>query len=248
MNHSKNVAHELYAYLHDQANWKTIARWLILGTVVLILVVWFGRDAIEEIKIVEDWIAGHGAFGWAVFVVLVIVATSLFVPFSMLAIAGGAIFGLVEGTCLVFVGAFLTAAINYLLARNLFQSRIEKMLERHPKLRAVQQAVKREGLRLQLLLRMAPISAVSVNYVLGASGVRFSTFLIATAGLIPAIIVNVYFGYTANHMTKVAGKASENSTLHTVVTVVGLLVCIVVMIAITRVATKAIADSENGQS
>ena len=73
---------------------------------------------------------------------------------------------------------------------------------------------------------------------------RFSTFLIATIGLIPGLFVEVYFGYLASHVTKVAGKASEHSTLHTVVTIVGFVVCIVLMISITRIATQALADAE----
>lgn len=245
MNHAKNVAHELHTYLHNQAHWRTIARWLLIGLVVLILIVWFGRDLVEEIEIVEKWIEGHGVLGWIVFVAMIIVLTSILFPISVLAMAGGAIFGLVGGTVLTFAGALLTGAFNFHVANKLLRQRIDKMLEKYPKLRAIQLAANREGLRLQLLLRMAPINAVSVNYVLGATGVRFSTFLIALFGLLPAIIVNVYFGYTASHMTKVAGKASEHSTMQTVVTVVGLLVCVAVMIAITRVATKAIAETDS---
>jgi uncharacterized membrane protein YdjX (TVP38/TMEM64 family) len=48
---------------------------------------------------------------------------------------------------------------------------------------------------------------VSVGYVLGASGVRFPTFLAATVGLIPALFAEVYFGYVASHLTQVAVKA-----------------------------------------
>ena len=246
-NHSRNVRAELHKYLQNQAHWRTIARWLLIGMGVLFLVVWFGRDAVDEIKVVETWIAGHGALGWVVFVVMIVVFTSMFVPLSMIAIAGGAMFGVVGGTVLTFAGAFFTAALNYVTASSLFRSRIETWLAGHPKLQAIQQAAKREGLRLQLLLRMSPISPVSVSYVLGASGVRFSTFLIATLGLIPAVVVNVYFGYTASHITKVAGKASEHSTLHTVATVVGLVVCVVIMIGITRIATKAIAEADRDQ-
>ena len=237
-NHSKNIRAELHEYLRDQAHWKTIARWLLIGMGVLFLVVWFGRDLIEEIEGAESWIEGHGALGWAVFVGLIIVATSFFLPISILAIAGGTMYGIVGATILTFVGATLTAVLNYIIARSLFRTRIEKMLERRRRLRAIQQAADREGLRLQLLLRMAPINAVSVNYVLGASGVLFSTYLIALVGLLPSIIVNVYFGYTASHVTKVAGKASDHSTLHTLVTIVGLVVCIAVMIGITSLRPK----------
>ena len=242
--HSSQVAQELRAYLKDQGHWRTIAQWLVIGAALIVLCVWFGKDAIEEIEMAEAWIEGHGIMGWAAFVGLIVVTTSMFLPLSMMAVAGGAMFGLVGGTILTYAAAVLTAALNYLGALSLLKTRIERMLERQPKFRAIQLAVYRQGFRLQLLLRMAPISSASVSYVLGATGVRFPTFLLATVGLIPAIIVNVYFGYTASHVTKVAGNSSEHSTLQTVATVVGLLVCIAIMIAITKVATKAIAEAE----
>ena len=244
-NPSKKFAHELQSYLSKQAHWNSIARWLLIGLALLMLFDWFGQDLVEEIEIVEKWIEGHGALGWIVFVAMIVVLTSVFFPISVLAMAAGATFGLVGGTILTFAGALVTGAVNFHVADKLMRARIDKMLEKYPKLRAIQLAANREGLRLQLLLRMAPINAVSVSYVLGATGVRFSTFMIALLGLLPSIIVNVYFGYTASHMTKVTGKASEHSTLQTTVTVVGLLVCITVMVAITRVATKAISETNN---
>lgn len=243
-NHSKEISPELHRHLQRQVHWKTIGIRLLVGLSVLAAVVWFGRHAVEEIKTMETWIAGHGVWGRVAFVGMMVVFTSMFVPDTLLAVAAGALFGLAWGTLLTIVGAVATAAFNYLAARSLLRPRIEQMLEQHPKLRAIQRAANREGLRLQLLLRLAPISPVSVSYVLGASGVRFPTFLIATAGLIPGLFVEVYFGYLASHVTKVAGKASEHSTLHTVVTVVGFVVGIVVMISITRIATKALAEVE----
>jgi len=102
-----------------------------------------------------------------------------------------------------------TAVLNYLIARSLLRSRIEKMLEKHPKLRAIQRAANHEGLRLQLLLRLAPLNPVSVSYVLGASGVRFSTFLLATVGLIPVVFVEVYFGYLASNPNRTTRKVSD---------------------------------------
>lgn len=243
-NHLKTLGRELHEHLHRQVHWKTVGLRLLVGSCLLAAVVWFGRHAVEDIEAMETWIAGHGVWGWVAYVGMVIVFTSMFVPDTLLAFAAGALFGLGWGTVLTVVGVVLTAALNFLTARSLLRSRIEKMLEQHPKLRAIQRAADREGLRLQLLLRLAPINPVSVSYVLGASGVRFSTFLLATAGLIPVVFVEVYFGYLANHVTTVAGNVSEHSTLHTVMTVVGFVVSIVLMIYITRVASRAIAEAE----
>ena len=243
-NPSRDCSHGLLGHLKRQVHWKAIGLRLLVGLCLLAAVVWFGRHAVDEIRAMETWTAGHGMWGRVAFVGMIVVFTSMFVPDTVLAIAAGAMFGLVWGTVLIVVGAVITAALNFLAARGLLRPRIESILEQHPKLQAIQRAANREGLRLQLLLRLAPISPVSVSYALGASGVRFSTFLIATVGLIPGLFVEVYFGYLASHVTKAAGKAGEHSTLHTVVTVVGFVVCIVLMIAITRISTQALADAE----
>jgi uncharacterized membrane protein YdjX (TVP38/TMEM64 family) len=226
-------------------NWKAIGLRLLVGSCLLAAIVWFGRHAVEDIKAIETWIAGHGVWGWVAFVGMVVLFTSMFVPDTLLAVVAGSLFGLTWGTVLTFVGVVLTAVLNFLIARSLLRSRIEKMLEKHPKLRAIQHAANHEGLRLQLLLRLAPLNPVSVSYVLGASGVPFSTFLFATVGLLPVVFVEVYFGYLASHVTTIAGNANEHSTLHTVVTVIGFVVCVVLMIYIARVASRAIAETRD---
>ena len=240
-----NLHHELQKYLSRQVHWKTVGFRLLVGLCLLALVVWFGRHAVDQLKALETWTASHGLWGKLTFLGIMVVFTSLFVPDTLLAVAAGALYGLGWGSLLTFVGAILTAVLNFWLARNLFRPRIEAMLQQHPKLQAIVAAAKREGLRLQLLLRLAPINPVTVSYVMGASGVRFSTFLLATIGLIPGLFVEVYFGYLASHVTKVAGSASEHSTLHTLVTVVGFVVCIVLIVLISRIATKALKEVEN---
>jgi uncharacterized membrane protein YdjX (TVP38/TMEM64 family) len=242
--HPTHSEHELHVHLKNKVHWRTVGWRLVIGLCILAAVVWFGRHAAEEIKVMEAWIAGHGVGGRVVFVGMVILLTSIFVPDTVLAVAAGALFGLVWGTILITIGCIATAAFNFLAARTMLRPRIEEMLKQHPKMRAIQGAANREGLRLQLLLRLSPLSPVSVSYVMGASGVRFWTFMIATVGLIPSLIVEVYFGYIASHATKMAGNASEHSTLHTVVVVVGFAVCIALVIFITRIATKALAEAE----
>ncbi|TWU43795.1 TVP38/TMEM64 family inner membrane protein YdjZ [Novipirellula aureliae] len=235
----------LHAHLNRRVQWKTAGIRLLIGLVVLAAVVWFGRNAGEDIKGMESWIAGHGVWGCLVFVGMMVLFTSIFVPDTVLAVAAGVLFGIGWGAVLTVIGALLTATLNFFSAQTLLRPRIEKMLAAHPKLRAIQRAVNREGLRLQLLLRLSPINPVSVSYVLGASGVRYSTFILATAGLIPGLFCEVYFGYLASHVTKVAGNVSEHSSLHTIVTVVGFVFCILLMVFISRIASKAIAEAES---
>jgi hypothetical protein len=78
----------LHEYLHQHLHWKSVGLRLLVGLCVLIVVFWFGHHAASEIKVMETWIAGHGALGWFAFVAMVVVFTSMFVPQTMLSIAG----------------------------------------------------------------------------------------------------------------------------------------------------------------
>ncbi len=136
--HLDEPAQALHEHLQRVVHWKTVGLRLLIGLCLLIAVVWFGRHAGEEIKVMESWIADHGVWGWVVFVGMIVVFTSMFVPDTLLAIAAGILFGLPWGTVLTVVGAIITAALNFLTARTLLRPRIEKMLDGHPKLRAIQ--------------------------------------------------------------------------------------------------------------
>ena len=46
--------------------------------------------------------------------ILIIAATSLLVPDTVLGVAAGVLFGLAEGTVVMAVGVVLTASVNYL--------------------------------------------------------------------------------------------------------------------------------------
>ncbi|HEY4310737.1 MAG TPA: VTT domain-containing protein [Pirellulales bacterium] len=215
-----------------------------LGIILLAVVLILGRSLGHHIPQVEDWIAAQGLWGYVIFVAVMVGATSIFVPDTVFAIAAGALFGVLWGTLAMTVGCLLTAALNYATARLFLQNMVHAYLERKPQLAAIQRAVDREGFRFQLLLRLTPINPVSVSYILGAAGTRFSTFLAACLGLVPALFVEVYFGYVAKHVAKVSGGSSEHSKLHTAITIIGLLACVAMLIYVVRVARQAIRTAE----
>ena len=233
---------ELHKYLKEKIHVKTIALRLLVAACVIITIVLFGRYLGTEIKMMETRIAGLGIWSPIVFVIIVIIFTSMFVPDTLLAVAAGVLFGLFWGTFLIVIGAIITSTMNYLVARKLFRVRIEKILRKHPKFRSIHRLAEQDSLRLQLLLRLSPINPVLVSYILGAAGVRYLTFLLATTGLIPTLFVEVYFGHLASHVTKLAGNVSNHSIMHTVVTSVGFVVSTAVIIFIVRMTTSALAE------
>ena len=121
-----------------------------------------------------------------------------------------------------------------------------------PSLVAIQHAVSHDEFRLQLLLRLMPLNLATINYVLGAAGVRFTGFLLALLVHMPNLLIEVYFGYASRHAARLAGGDSHTSHLHDLVIFGGLAVCVVMMVQASRMARKtlmqAVSESDNVQA
>jgi len=184
---------------------------IVLGLALIVAAAWLGRDFAHHLPTIEDWVAAQGAWGYVAFVLAVAILTSIFVPDTLFAVIAGALFGLGLGTLLVVLGSLLAAALDFALGRLLLQRAVQGWLAHSPKLAAIQRAVNREGFRFQFLLRLTPVNPVTISYILGATGTRFATFIVACLGMIPSLFVEVYFGYVAKHVAKITGQVSEHS-------------------------------------
>jgi uncharacterized membrane protein YdjX (TVP38/TMEM64 family) len=144
---------------------------------------------------------------------------------------------------MVLSGNLMAAAIQFGLARKLLRKRIDRTLAARPSLAAIQRAVKGDDFRLQVLLRLTPLNPASVNYLLGAAGVRFSRFLLACLALTPHLLLEVYFGHAGKHAARLAGSEGRTAHLHDLVIFGGLAVCVVVMVFVSRLARKALSQA-----
>ena len=198
---------------------------------------WLGPEVLQ----LKDWIASLGPKGPLIFLMLFVLLSSIFVPDTVFAIIAGALFGILWGTLLMFVGGVLGAVLNFYLARTLFRNQVRSFLRRHPRFLVVEQAAEHEGLRLLLLLRLIPLNPATVSYLLGTTSVRFSLFLIACLGLIPGFFVEVYFGYLLNHVSGTKATGAFDS-VHLVVTIVGFLLCAGTLVYLVVIARRALAE------
>jgi len=215
-----------------------------MALVLLGVLVWVGRELGHRLPAIEQWIEQQGFAGWVVFIALTVVGTSLFIPDTVFAVMAGVLYGVPGGSLLITVAAFLTASLNFLLARRWLHAAVRRWLERQPRLAAIERAVQREGLRFLFLIRLTPLSPVAVSYLLGTTPTRFGPFLLACTGLIPGLVVEVYLGHVAKHVVRVAGDPEAHSRAHTVLTVAGLALCLALLAYITRIARQAIASAE----
>lgn len=211
------------------------------GVALIATCAWAGLHFGHLVPAMEQWVAGHGVLGMVVFIGIVVVCTSLYVPDTVFAVIAGVLFGLGWGTVVIAIASLTTAVVDFAITRYFLRDRGRRWLDAKPRLRAVEQAVSREGLRFLFLLRLTPMHPVTVSYVLGVTSTRFGVFLAANFGLIPALFVEVYFGYMAKHAARLTGRVSEHSTPQIMVNVFGLIACVAVLVYVTRIARRALA-------
>lgn len=222
---------------------RALIPYVIAGAILVAAIVIIGREIDQQIGAIEEWIQGISPWGELVYIALFVVLTSVFVPDTVLAIIAGAMFGLAGGTLAVLVGALVAAALQQFLARHFLRDRIQQALSTRPSLLAIQNAVHRQELRLQLLLRLTPLSPVMTSYLLGAAGVRLSGFFIGCVAMIPALFLEVYFGHAGKHMASMAGRNEQTILIHDATIVGGLLASIIVMVIVSRMARKALQEA-----
>jgi uncharacterized membrane protein YdjX (TVP38/TMEM64 family) len=193
----------------------------------------------EWLRAMQDYVKGLGAVGWIVYALVYALCCVLFVPASLLTLGAGVIFGLVEGTIVVVIGATLGAVASFLLARTVMRSKVEGMTAGNPKFLALDRAIGKEGAKIVFLIRLSPLFPFTyINYGFGLTGVRTLPYALATFfGIIPGTFAFVYIG------SLLASAAGDASATQTAIRVGGLVITIVVTILVTRIARNAMKNT-----
>jgi uncharacterized membrane protein YdjX (TVP38/TMEM64 family) len=150
----------------------------------------------DWIDALQSWIEEHGALGVALFALAYLVATLALVPTSLFTLVAGAVFGVAWGFPLVIGTAVASASSAFFLARLVLREPARRRFSRHRVLQAVDKAVRKEGWKVVVLLRLSPIVPFGVqNYFFGVSSVKATHFIAATAlGVMPATLVYLFIG------------------------------------------------------
>ena len=209
---------------------------------LLVALVLGGRRIGALIPEFARYIDGLGALGPLVFVVGYALATVAFIPGSLLTLAAGAMFGLMRGVMLVFVGATLGSTLAFLLSRYVARRTVERRLAGNARFAAVDRAIAAQGRRVVILLRLSPAFPFSLlNYALGLTRISLRDFVLASVGMLPGTILYVYYGKLAGDVAALAGGvAPRRDAAYYVVLSVGLHATVIVTAVVTRTARAAL--------
>lgn len=250
-----DAANPLHPHHHS---WKKIALRIFLLLIAVGLIAVFYFYVLEPyMGQINEFLISLGPWAPVAYIAIFFIATMLFIPESVIAIAGGTLFGLWMGWVWVVVACCITAMITFAITRLFIRNRINNLLVRYPKAYAVEQATGRAGFKIMFLLRLAPVNFTLLNYLGSVSPCSFRAYALACLGMIPGNFSTVYMGYVARHSSDLARRIknetdagftgslshelpAHDSLVHEITLYGGLVVAIVASVVVGRVAIKAI--------
>lgn len=180
-----------------------------------------------------QWMQTLGPWAPIAFVFGYMLVCVLMMPAFMFTIAGGAVFGIVQGSILVFVGSLLGATSAFLLGRHVFRDWVARQVAKNPTLVVVDRVVGQQGLRLMFLLRLSGVVPfVLSNYALGVTTVSLRHFALAMVGMLPTIATYASIGH--------AGVASDKAGTPTWVVILGISATLLLVVTATRIVKRAL--------
>ncbi|MCU7959228.1 MAG: VTT domain-containing protein [gamma proteobacterium symbiont of Bathyaustriella thionipta] len=170
-------------------------RWLLFMLLLTAIVLaFFYRDQLDTVAL-QQWIEQAGSAAPLLFMLIYAIGTVLFLPGSVMTLAGGALFGPILGTFYNLTGATLGAVLAFVIARYLASDWVEE--KTGGRLKRLKEGVENEGWRFVAFVRLVPLFPFNLlNYALGLTRIRFTHYLIATyVCMLPGAIAYTYLGY-----------------------------------------------------
>lgn len=175
---------------------RTISARHLLGLVIVAAALWllFNRSPLEPADI-EHAIRTLGPWGPVAYVALFALATVLFLPGALFAVAGGALFGPVWGTIVNLTGASLGATLAFLIARYVAADWVRQ--KAGTRLERLIKGVEAEGWRCVTLMRLMPFIPFNLlNYALGLTRIPVASYVLASViSMTPGAAAYTWLGY-----------------------------------------------------
>lgn len=188
-----------------ESPWTAWVRNAALVAVVLIMLWLLFNVELPPLDKLQADIEAYGWAGWLFFIGLYALVALTPIPVTIMAVAGGMLFGPITGSLLSVVGAFLGAWGAYWLARGLGKKTVLKMLGSYRT--KVEGHLTHEGFEAVCVLRLMPgVPYWPVNYGAGAFGVRTRVYVPASLlTIIPGQVSLVAVGHFIAEPGIVAG-------------------------------------------
>lgn len=167
---------------------------LLLLLVAAVALAVMNRDVLDAASL-QQWLDDAGGWAPLLFMLIYTLGTVLFLPGSVLTLAGGALFGPLLGTFYNLTAATLGAGIAFLIARYLAADWVEQ--KAGGQVKRLKQGIEKEGWRFVAFVRLVPLFPFNVlNYALGLTRIPLSHYLITSyICMLPGTLAYTYLGF-----------------------------------------------------
>jgi uncharacterized membrane protein YdjX (TVP38/TMEM64 family) len=159
-------------------------------------IIWLGlhRDLLQPATI-ERELQRFGGWAPILFLLLYALATVLFVPGSLLTVAGGALFSPLWGTLWNLTGATVGATLAFMIARYVASDWVAA--RSGERLVRLMRGVEEEGWRFVAFVRLVPLFPFNLmNYAFGLTRIRLRDYIFASfVCMAPGALAYTYLGY-----------------------------------------------------
>lgn len=165
---------------------------LFLLIIVIAIISFFAFSGIaRQISVgqIKEYINSFGPLAPLIYIIMFTLVPLTLFPDSILAISGGAVFGVYLGALYTIIGAVLGATLSFCISRYLGRSFAEKLI-RH-KAEWFDEGVEDRGFIIILMLRLIPLVPFDIiSYGAGLSKIKYMDFMFATfIGIIPGVFI-----------------------------------------------------------
>ena len=197
---------------------RTWIRWIIVGVLVLAAFALWRSGLLAELNLqglrarqesLAAWVSANHWVALGSFFLVYVAVTGLSLPgAAILTLAGGALFGLVEGTVLISFASSIGATLAFLVSRFVLRDSLRRKYGQ--RLQAFDAGIERDGAYYLFTLRLVPVVPFFlVNLLAGLTALKTRVFyLVSQAGMLPGTIAYVYAGTQLARIDSLSGILS----------------------------------------
>ncbi len=196
----------------------------------------------SSVAMLVGTIQGTGLAGVALFFLTYIGVSALMLPGALLAMVAGFAYGPGWGMLVAWPASIVAGTCAFLLGRTVLRHRVQQIVSRSDRTRALDRAVGRGGFKLVLLLRMSPVAPFSIlNYAFGLSSIPLRDFVVASViGELPGVWLYVYLGSIVTTATQLSTDPGRWTTPQLAVYTAGMAATVAALVLLGRIATRAL--------
>ena len=159
------------------------------------------------------WVEANMFWGPVIVALTSMVTTVAFIPGTLLALGSGWVFKQAYGSLwiaillaagAVWLGAWIGSCIAFLLGRFVLRRLSERLAAKYMVKDAIDEVIKKEGLKLMFLIRLTPFPYNVFNYAIAITEVPFKNYALGGFGMIPTFTMVVFVGTTLASLSEAA--------------------------------------------